>query len=495
MVSSILDARFVIGNFEHKFSITMSVLGNVSSFRGIRIIESLGSFLKLVPAGYIHFSLQPRGKTVSMASLRISKLVLEEVNSSNRSNTTMLRKKLSEGYWLTTLHRRRYFDALGGQLSMKSLDNWYDISRNPTVVKTLRVLLKPFGQSWTKALAQAYPEQEWQFWRFRRVPHGFWFSKSNQLQLFHFLETKFGIEKPSDWYKISRRQFEDMGAMGALVPLGTSFIKTLANVYPNHPWNFWNFKKTVNRYWNDRSNVESYLKWLCSELKVSQCSDLKCLSRRQVSLLKGASLINKYGGLQTLLSTVFPFHNRVAEMLPGRILSSSNKEQQHLSRTLKELFSVSSVESDIRLRNDIPMYVNFRNSVLRYEISKRTMELDVFLPSFHLGFEYQGIQHYDSNLLKQCSNNQTKRDKEKLLKCEQSGITLISVPYCWDGRAESIASRILNHRPDLRFTLSISNSMLPIENIVITTMKYCHYPNDRVSGQPSFLEIPTWNSI
>ncbi len=42
-----------------------------------------------------------------------------------------------------------------------------------------------------------------------------------------------------------------------------------------------------------------------------------------------------------------------------------------------------------------------------------------------------------------------KRDKEKEQACKNVGITLVHIPYWWDGKLESLKATIYHHRPDL----------------------------------------------
>lgn len=83
------------------------------------------------------------------------------------------------------------------------------------------------------------------------------------------------------------------------------------------------------------------------------------------------------------------------------------------------------------------------------EIDEDNWEIDVAVPSLNLAFEYQGEQHYESNqlygevlsvfsfffiLFK--SESVKKKDSRKLDLCKEEGITLIQVPYWWDGGLE-----------------------------------------------------------
>jgi hypothetical protein len=76
------------------------------------------------------------------------------------------------------------------------------------------------------------------------------------------------------------------------------------------------------------------------------------------------------------------------------------------------------------------------------------VELDVFIPSLALGFEYQGPQHYNTSALYGNSVQQRKRDEEKKLVCKNFGVTVIDVPFWWDEKPDSLLATIHSYRPD-----------------------------------------------
>lgn len=79
------------------------------------------------------------------------------------------------------------------------------------------------------------------------------------------------------------------------------------------------------------------------------------------------------------------------------------------------------------------------------------MELDIFIPSLKLGFEYHGAQHYQlSERFSDVSMEERRRkDDEKKLACKKAGITLIEVPYYWNGTREALIEMIRNENPEL----------------------------------------------
>lgn len=82
------------------------------------------------------------------------------------------------------------------------------------------------------------------------------------------------------------------------------------------------------------------------------------------------------------------------------------------------------------------------------------MELDIWLPEEKLAFEYQGEQHYHS--LEKAFGDlaslspYTERDEKKLQRCSTVGISLIIIPYWWDGSMPSLLEILRLAEMDVR---------------------------------------------
>jgi hypothetical protein len=61
----------------------------------------------------------------------------------------------------------------------------------------------------------------------------------------------------------------------------------------------------------------------------------------------------------------------------------------------------------------------------------------------------KGRHHYNTHYLFGLPENQKKKDQLKREQCNKVGITLIEIPFWWDGSKESIISTIHEVRPDL----------------------------------------------
>eukprot|EP00026_Physarum_polycephalum_P003067 Phypoly_transcript_03076.p1 GENE.Phypoly_transcript_03076~~Phypoly_transcript_03076.p1 ORF type:complete len:846 (+),score=126.53 Phypoly_transcript_03076:232-2538(+) len=78
------------------------------------------------------------------------------------------------------------------------------------------------------------------------------------------------------------------------------------------------------------------------------------------------------------------------------------------------------------------------------------LEIDVYLPDYKLGFEYQDPHHYfQSRYGKATLEEYQKRDKMKREQAEEQGITLIDIPFWWDWNINSLLATILDKRKDL----------------------------------------------
>ncbi len=77
------------------------------------------------------------------------------------------------------------------------------------------------------------------------------------------------------------------------------------------------------------------------------------------------------------------------------------------------------------------------------------MEFDIFIPSLHLAFEYQGSHHYHNHFLYGDKSLQQEKDVQKRIACKENHITLIEVPHWWDGQVNQLRLTIEKYRPDV----------------------------------------------
>jgi hypothetical protein len=96
------------------------------------------------------------------------------------------------------------------------------------------------------------------------------------------------------------------------------------------------------------------------------------------------------------------------------------------------------------------------------------MQLDIFVPKYSLGFEYQGQQHYFDVYPLPHNRVYVDRDQQKRIACKNAGVTLVEVPFWWDFELESLRATVHQIRPDL---ISSPGLGVPIPSSIPTTMK------------------------
>jgi len=265
--------------------------------------------------------------------------------------------------------------------------------------------------------------------------NNFWENVRTQKDFVEHLGRKLGISNLNDWYHVRVQNFNDLGGAGLLKRYGGSLIKMLHFLYPNHNWQPWRFEAVSRHFWKDSNNLVGYLRWLSEQLGISTMRDWKCISYHQIKYLKGSVLLSQHKGVLPLLRHCFPDIDSI--FLPTS--TCPTKSQQFLYNIIAKLFQVSQVE----------MKYNYKHPLLNYSCSKKVMELDIFLPSTRIAFEFQGIQHFKWSSKYGSSERVKLRDLEKRTACDRFGITLIGIPYSWKGDLDLIASEIQTRRPDL----------------------------------------------
>ncbi len=56
------------------------------------------------------------------------------------------------------------------------------------------------------------------------------------------------------------------------------------------------------------------------------------------------------------------------------------------------------------------------------------------------------------------------RDKKKLVACKEFGITLITVPFWWDGKFPSVAATVQSVRPDITIDGVSLSKPIPLDH-------------------------------
>lgn len=204
-------------------------------------------------------------------------------------------------------------------------------------------------------------------------------------------------------------------------------------------------RDSESRSWKTPELVRDYFEAIAKRLHVSEHTDWYRISRATIGKEGGSSLLDKFGTLGAALQYAYP----EIGWDPSKFATKGKKTEQ---RWLKVC-----IES---LLHGVTIIEEYQHPTLKWENSDRRVELDVWIPQHQIGIEYQGQQHYFSLDNAFGSNGPSglywERDLKKQSLCQLHGITLILIPYWWDGDKESLGATLFRARPDV-FPVSNAN--------------------------------------
>jgi hypothetical protein len=128
------------------------------------------------------------------------------------------------------------------------------------------------------------------------------------------------------------------------------------------------------------------------------------------------------------------------QVYPKLYVNNSMRDECVLQDTVKDLFPNLFVEFNKRAGSGL-IHVTEKGRKIHKEI-------DVFIPSLNLGFEYQDYYHYTTTWFASLKAQQ-ERDRQKEEMMKKLGRNLIVVPCWWDKTKESLAATIRVQRPEL----------------------------------------------
>lgn len=323
----------------------------------------------------------------------------------------------------STLHRP-FFDWLAERIGIEHYEQWYDAKH--IIEENHRGLLNHYKGSLLTALEAIFPEFEWFAWLFPSAPVGYWDELEHQKKFIDWIASDFGIQQPEEWYKITVGTVNGLGGQGLLSLYG-SLPKLLQRFYPDIKWHPWLFEQLPSNFWTDFNNQKDFLTWLQHQLEIKKPEQWSKVTHAIIKQYGGRGLLEFYqNSLPSALQTILP----------------DNQFMERVSNSQLAAWKVL-----LSLRPDTHM--NYRHPQLVHSDSLKNMQLDFFIPSLKLAFEYQGKQHYQNSFRFQENLQQKKRDEEKKTLCKDLGIKLIEIPYWWYGSTRALVSTIHRECPDM----------------------------------------------
>jgi len=401
----------------------------------------------------------------------------------------------SEDYWMNAEHQHAFVQNLSKAFHITKYDDWYQLKVSDIIQFGGKGFLKHFGGSFQRALKVLFPEYHWRPWLFATIKPTSWNDRSVHLEYIEWLSNLLGITEKEQWYAIRTEDLKHIKSANFILKrfYGNSLVVALTTLYPDTNWQLWRFSKVPRLFWNDERNIRNYFLWVANELQVCKMSDWYEISTQQIYYLKGIRLLQKNGGLLSLLPRVFPHFDWDRERLAQA--TKINKAQLLLYRKTQQIFPSFQAE------------LNFNFSEIATTLDdhfiKKSFELDVYLPELSLSLEYQGRQHYHWHFVFGSPSEQQAKDGQKKLACICHGITLVEIPYWWDQTTISLLRRIRCQRPDLVLSEKedtdivgerngkendVSTSTFPIELSPISI------DNEAIVWQPWLVDVDLWKA-
>jgi hypothetical protein len=337
-----------------------------------------------------------------------------------------------DSYWDSAENQAAYFNWLAYELNINDPSDWYDVSSHVITSTGAAGLLQRYHGNLSDALLAIYPQYPWQPEKFTQLP------VTHHRKYMNWISEEYGVQSAHDWYALTTRHLREKGATAVLHHYGHSLLRLLQSVYPEFEWLPWKFRRSPYSYWQEVRHQKQCLEHIQQQLGFKDVLQWMHVDTQTVKRLGGSGLLAYFGGsLQKVLTSVYPeieWPSRAAHL-----------------RT-RQLNVWNFVRRAVGLRTELEY---------RLYLNRELVELDVYIPSLALAFEYQGEQHYHSSFHSNVQyKQQLLRDNHKMQLCKQLGITLVHIPYWWKDSPQLLVSTILKYRPDVPIHPSYAPSLL-----------------------------------
>ncbi|GAM17741.1 hypothetical protein SAMD00019534_009160 [Acytostelium subglobosum LB1] len=321
------------------------------------------------------------------------------------------------------------------QLGFEATDyeQWYQVTKADFIRLRGRGLLQLHNDSVHQLLQKQYPSYDWLPFKFVNTPKNYWRDIENQKKYMVWLQTRLGIKEARDWYRINKLDFIDNYGNSLLLLHGGSPAQVVMALIDNaQGWQVWRFANLPRAAHKDPEVLRQFLEFAARHYEIKDQPDWYRLSWSQIRDIGGFSLVKRNGGFCQSLAQVYPEQ----KWNPRQFNTPGKKSSQRLLKLyLTRLFGDHEVIEEYR---DLAR--------LRYTNSTNFgFQLDFYIPSLNVAFEYQGKQHFQDTRLYGDAKIYRDRDAEKRVICNQLSIKLIDIPYWWDNQIDSLIGTIIEH--------------------------------------------------
>eukprot|EP01125_Pyxidicula_operculata_P020286 TRINITY_DN7472_c0_g1_i1.p1 TRINITY_DN7472_c0_g1~~TRINITY_DN7472_c0_g1_i1.p1 ORF type:complete len:592 (-),score=76.57 TRINITY_DN7472_c0_g1_i1:48-1700(-) len=348
--------------------------------------------------------------------------------------------------WNDARNVRLKLDEFLDEIHVEVYDGIYTVISADDLKKHVGSLSANFNFSPYRIFSDVYPEFNWSSWKFEKSPHNTHKDKS--------MSGKFSSQLPFNSFRDTESWSKsDISKLGMIAKESENQFK---EIYPEYENLRLDRNRRPDNFWNSNQNLTESMFRLGKLFQIESIDDWYRISGKQLQYFNALGIIKTHGSLFNALVKAFPEHN----WDKTKYLNQAKKAAQRwLLLKVKELFPNLTPPNEI-IEDHLHYFSDERKSV----------ELDVWIPSLKLAFEYQGEQHFHMVRSKSLTlESYQARDKLKRELCDSEGITLVDVPYWWNGELDTLAYSIYSRRPELqthweRFSFNLVDSK-PVKDL------------------------------
>eukprot|EP01118_Nematostelium_gracile_P018670 TRINITY_DN8384_c0_g1_i1.p1 TRINITY_DN8384_c0_g1~~TRINITY_DN8384_c0_g1_i1.p1 ORF type:complete len:370 (-),score=81.75 TRINITY_DN8384_c0_g1_i1:207-1316(-) len=245
---------------------------------------------------------------------------------------------LSIRFWDDKGNQKIAVEETGKQLEVKTMDDWYRVTKEKLLHYLPRTLLNKFNCSPSRLLQSVYPDHRFDVEKFENHPKGYWEDYNHRKNAVEEVAKQLGYSKLEDWYEMDLQQASQMIPSSLLAKNSSSVFKLLSKTFPEHNFRMWKFKTPPKQWWKNVEYRKEYMKWLFEKLEIKHMKDWYNVSRVKMIQLGGSSLLNNCT-LCDLLRETFPEHEWEEDKFQRQITEISTIEDRRklVARVEKEM--------------------------------------------------------------------------------------------------------------------------------------------------------------